>query len=98
MNNTSFHSYINSIYARYKVSPNDNFFKRILIVLTVMVLDTLSDAFIELLLVVLFLLGALRIDQGKDLIVSLFEPEGFYGYWRLGYTTATIILFSISMW
>jgi hypothetical protein len=37
-------------------------------------------------------------SQGRDLIVSFFEPDGLYGKWRVFFTTAAVIIYSVCMW
>jgi hypothetical protein len=59
---------------------------------------TLKDAGIELLFLLAFWAIITKMGQGRDLIVSLFEPQGIYGLDRIGFTTLTVISFSISMW
>lgn len=58
----------------------------------------LKDAGIELFFLLIFWLIITKMGQGRDLIVSLFEPDGIYGIWRIFYTVLSIISFSVSMW
>ncbi|MEI6946892.1 hypothetical protein V9K67_06775 [Paraflavisolibacter sp. H34] len=57
-----------------------------------------KDAAIELAFLVVFWLVITKMGQGRDLIVSLFEPDGIYNIGRIFYTVLSVISFSVSMW
>ena len=58
----------------------------------------IRDAAIELLLLVLFGMIVLKMSQGRDLIVSMFEPGGLYTVGRILLTILSLFAFSVSMW
>lgn len=58
----------------------------------------LSDAGIELFYLIIFWLVISKMSQGRDLIVSLFEPDGIYQFRRVELTILTVVSFSLSMW
>ncbi|UYQ95469.1 hypothetical protein MKQ68_10195 [Chitinophaga horti] len=58
----------------------------------------LEDAGIEILFLVVFWAIVTKMGQGRDLIVSLFEPDSIYGLDRIAFTVGSAILFSVSMW
>jgi hypothetical protein len=60
--------------------------------------NTLKDAFIELFFVFIFWLIITKMGQGRDLVVSLFEPDGIYNKWRIFYTVLSAVSLSVSMW
>jgi hypothetical protein len=59
---------------------------------------TLRDAYIELFFVLIFWLITTKMGQGRDLIVSLFEPDGIYNQWRIFFTVLSAASLSVSMW
>jgi hypothetical protein len=60
--------------------------------------QVLKDAGIELFFLLIFWYIITKMGQGRDLIVSLFEPNGIYGKIRIVYTILSVISFSVSMW
>ncbi len=58
----------------------------------------LMDAAVELILVILFGFVIVKMSQGRDIIVSMFEPKGNYGEIRIVLTIAAVTAFSVSMW
>ena len=58
----------------------------------------LKDAGIELFFLLSFWLIITKMSQGRDLIVSLFEPDGIYNQWRIFYTVLSAVSLSFSMW
>lgn len=58
----------------------------------------LEDAGIELLFLLAFWFIVTKMGQGRDLVVSLFEPDSIYGLDRIGFTILSAISFSVSMW
>ncbi|WP_119080666.1 hypothetical protein [Chitinophaga alhagiae] len=58
----------------------------------------LEDAGIELLFLLAFWFIVTKMGQGRDLVVSLFEPDSIYGLDRIGFTVLSAISFSVSMW
>lgn len=58
----------------------------------------LKDAGIELVFLLIFWLIVTKMGQGRDLIVSLFEPDSIYHRDRIFFTTLSTISFSLSMW
>ena len=58
----------------------------------------LKDAGIELFFLLIFWLIITKMSQGRDLIVSLFEPDGIYNQWRIFFTVLSAISLSLSMW
>jgi hypothetical protein len=45
-----------------------------------------KDAAIELFFVLMFWLIITKMGQGRDLVVSLFEPDSIYNKWRIFFT------------
>ncbi|SHN38532.1 hypothetical protein [Chitinophaga sp. CF418] len=58
----------------------------------------LADAAVELLYLIIFWFVITKMNQGRDLIVSLFEPDGIYGEYRVLFTILAVVSFSLSMW
>jgi len=58
----------------------------------------IMDAGIEVLFLIGFGYVIIEMSQGRDLIVSMFEPQGLYGTSRIFLTLASLCAFSISMW
>jgi hypothetical protein len=58
----------------------------------------IKDAFIELFFVLVFWLIITKMGQGRDLVVSLFEPDGIYNKWRIFFTVLSAASLSVSMW
>jgi hypothetical protein len=58
----------------------------------------LKDAAIELFFVLMFWLIITKMGQGRDLVVSLFEPDGIYNQWRIFFTVLSAASLSVSMW
>lgn len=96
--NNGFYSYINLIYSQYTMPATDNFLLKIVKVLPIIAWRTIKDAGIELLFLLIFWFVIMKMSQGRDLIVSLFEPRGLYGETRIVLTTLAVLSFSVSMW
>jgi hypothetical protein len=96
--NNDFNAYVNHVYDEYKLSNTNSFLLKVIKILPVLIWRTLKDAFIELLFLVLFWVVLAKMSQGRDLVVSLFEPDGIYGYRRILFTTLAVISLSLSMW
>ncbi|RPD42798.1 ABC-2 transporter permease [Chitinophaga barathri] len=58
----------------------------------------LKDAGIELIFLLIFWYIITVMGQGRDLIVSLFEPDSIYSIDRIYWTILSAISFSVSMW
>lgn len=61
-------------------------------------LQVLGDAGIELIFLAAFFVIITKLSQGRDLIVSLFEPEGLYSSLRIVYTVLSAVSLSVAMW
>jgi hypothetical protein len=61
-------------------------------------LQVLGDAGIELLFLAAFFFIITKMSQGRDLIVSLFEPQGLYSSMRIVYTVLSAMSLSVAMW
>jgi len=96
--NFSFRTYVTRKYREKKVFETNVFTLRFLQIIPFLLWDIVRYAFIELLLVSLFVLVLFEMSQGRDMVVSFFEPDGLFSAWRLVLTTLSIILYSISMW
>ncbi|NML23315.1 YfhO family protein [Pseudoflavitalea sp. G-6-1-2] len=98
--NASFRQYWLYLYAEIK-EEDDGFFRKIwkgLRILGKLTSEVLWDAWLELLFLALFWLVIAKMGQGRDLIVSLFEPDGLYTEVRIFFTIVTVIFYSMSMW
>ena len=58
----------------------------------------LQDAAVELFFLLIFGIILTQMAQGRDIIVSLFEPDGIYSGMRVVYTLLAIVSLSVSMW
>jgi hypothetical protein len=96
--NNDFNAYVNLVYDDYKLRKTNNFLFKLIKIFPVLVWRTLKDAFVELLFLVFFWAVLVKMSQGRDLIVSLFEPGGLYGKTRIIFTTLAVISLSVSMW
>ncbi|WP_205508895.1 hypothetical protein [Longitalea arenae] len=96
--NNDFNAYVHHVYDEYKLQKTSNFLLKVIKILPVLIWRTLKDAFIELLFLVLFWVVLAKMSQGRDLVVSLFEPDGIYGYKRIIFTTLAVLSLSLSMW
>jgi hypothetical protein len=98
--NPSFYyrDYVATAYARAPIWQTNQFWQQALQITPALVWDTIRDAFLELLLLIVFLVLTFKISQGRDIIVGFFEPSGIYGPWRLVFTTLAVMLYSVSMW
>lgn len=56
------------------------------------------DAGVELFFLLLFWIIITKMSQGRDIVVSLFEPEGLYSDGRIFYTILAVMSLSLSMW
>ncbi len=93
-----FKAHVINEYERLGFDPTNSYLKKILFISPTLVGAILEDAFIEISLVVLFLLIVTGMSQGRDMVVSFFEPESLFGFGRIVFTTLTIINYSICMW
>src|SRR5688500_3646239 len=96
--NNGFRSYVNLVYDEYNFKKTNHFYLKLLKIFPVIVWRTIQDAAIELIFLLVFWAILVKMSQGRDLIVSLFEPNGLYGKTRIVFTTLAILSFSISMW
>jgi len=96
--NNDFDAYVNLVYDDYKLRKTNNFLLKLIKIFPVLVWRTLKDACVELLFLMLFWAVLVKMSQGRDLIVSLFEPGGLYGNSRIVFTTLAVLSLSISMW
>jgi hypothetical protein len=96
--NNGFKPYVEQLYQAAPVFQTRFFFIKVLLVLPTLLWQILRDTFIEVILVFLFFLIVNKMSQGRDMVVSFFEPEGLYGIARVGFTTLTIIIYSVCMW
>lgn len=94
--------YINNGFGSYyqQVSKDSSFtgFFRVLDTLVKITVQILKDAGIELFFLLLFWIIVTKMSQGRDLIVSLFEPDSIYTGWRVVYTVLSAVCLSVSMW
>jgi hypothetical protein len=96
--NNGFRSYVNLIHEHYSLKPQRWFFVRVLQVFPVLLFRIIKDAGIELLFLTIFWLVISQMSQGRDLVVSLFEPGGLYGGKRIFFISLAVISYSLSMW
>jgi hypothetical protein len=96
--NNDFNAYVNLVYDDYKFRKTNSFLLKFIKIFPVLVWRTLKDACVELLFLVFFWAVLVKMSQGRDLIVSLFEPDGLYGKMRIIFTTLAVISLSVSMW
>lgn len=96
--NNNFAAYVDEVCKQYKFKLTDKFLVKLFKILPVIIWRTIKDACIELLFLVLFWMVLAKMSQGRDLIVSLFEPEGIYGKTRIVFTTLAVLSLSVSMW
>jgi hypothetical protein len=60
--------------------------------------QVLKDAGIELTFLFIFWIIITQMSQGRDLIVSLFEPDNIYTKWRIFWTVISAVSLSVAMW
>ncbi|MFL5745963.1 MAG: hypothetical protein ACJ751_14920 [Niastella sp.] len=96
--NNDFSAYVDVVCKQYNFKLTDNFFVKLLKILPVLIWRTIKDACIELFFLFAFWMVLAKMSQGRDLIVSLFEPEGIYGKTRIVFTTLAVLSLSVSMW
>ena len=94
----SLKDYVDDNYSEVRVWTTNKFVGRLIQVLPRLVLAVIMDAFIEIVLLVVLGFIFYDLSQGKDLIVSFFEPKGLYNSWRLVITAITIVLYALCMW
>jgi len=58
----------------------------------------IKDAGIELSFLLIFWAIITQMSQGRDIIVSMFEPDNIYTRWRIFYTVASAFSPSLAMW
>lgn len=58
----------------------------------------LKDAGIELSFLLIFGAIIMYMGQGRDLVVSLFEPDNIYTKWRIFWTVMSAVSLSVAMW
>src|SRR5574342_383241 len=58
----------------------------------------LKDAGIELLFLLIFWAIITQMGQGRDIVVSLFEPDNIYSIWRIFYTVLSAFSLSLAIW
>jgi hypothetical protein len=92
--NNGFFSY----YQLLRQSSDFTGFLRGLQTLLRITIQVLKDAGIELFFLLLFWIIVTKMSQGRDLIVSLFEPDSIYTGWRVFFTVLSAICLSVSMW
>ncbi len=63
-----------------------------------LVWHVVSDAFIELVLLVGYFLTLYLMSQGKDITIGMFEKGSLYSWVRFIYTTLAICHYSVCMW
>ena len=95
--NNSFYRYVDQLYLKYKIFHTKKFTLKSIQVFPILLGRVLYDAFIEISLLVLFYVVISRMAQGRDLIVSMFEPDGLYGAARIFWTLGSVLSFSVSM-
>jgi len=96
-------AYPNNAFSSYwqkakKMTPFRSKFWRIVYAIFRLAGSIARDAGIELLCVLIFWLIITQMSQGRDLIVSLFEPDGIYTKNRVLITVLTAVSLSVSMW
>jgi len=96
--NNGFYSYVNLVYSEFSLKPTNSFLLKLFKIFPVIIWRTLKDAGIELFFLIVFWAILIEMSQGRDLIVSLFEPGGLYGDARIFFTTVAVVSYSISMW
>jgi hypothetical protein len=96
--NNDFYAYVELLYSRRKIWSTECFSMKVLQVLPILLKKILVNAFIEIVLLILFYLVLSKMSQGRDLIVSMFEPDGLYGLPRIIFTLLSVVSFSVSMW
>jgi hypothetical protein len=96
--NNDFNEYVNSVYGEYKLRATNHFLLKFIKIFPVLVWRTIKDACVELFFLLAFWAVLVKMSQGRDLIVSLFEPGGLYGKPRIIWTTLAVLSLSISMW
>jgi len=96
--NNGLYSYVNLINDEYGLKPKRSLILKFLSVLPIIIWRTLKDAGIELMFLLVFWVIIMKMSQGRDLVVSLFEPDGLYGNIRVVFTTLAVLSFSLSMW
>lgn len=96
--NNDFGVYVNLVHQQHNYNPDDRFLLKLVKVFPVLVWRTLKDAGVELMFLLAFWCILVKMSQGRDLVVSLFEPEGLYGKTRILFTALAVISLSVSMW
>lgn len=96
--NNHFYDYVNLVYNQYKLKPTSNFLLKTIKILPILIWRTLKDAAVELILLTVFWAILVKMSQGRDLVVSLFENDGLYGNIRIIFTTLAVVSLSMSMW
>ena len=94
----NFHDYVNFLYKQSLEKDHKYFLWKLIRVLPIIIWRTLKDAFIEIVFLTIFWLVLVQMSQGRDLVVSIFEPDGLYGRTRIIFTTLAVVSFSVSMW
>ena len=93
--NNGFWSYLQQLKDQSK--SNKTFWKYVDAFFT-LIWRVIKDAGIEITFLLIFWLIITKMSQGRDLIVSLFEPDNIYSSWRIFYTVASAFSLSLSMW
>ncbi|MET0243926.1 MAG: hypothetical protein ABW174_10675 [Flavitalea sp.] len=96
--NNGLKTYVELLYKQYYSREDVHFVFKLFLIAPILAWQTLKDAAVELIFLVLFWLIIMKMSQGRDLIVSLFEPGGLYGYRRVIFTTLAVTSLSVSMW
>lgn len=94
----NFHDYVNVVHSQFYEKDTRNFLLKMIKVLPIIIWRTVKDAGIELVFLAIFWLVIVQMSQGRDLVVSIFEPDGLYGKTRIVFTTLAVLSFSVSMW
>ncbi len=95
--NNGLNSYAQQLHDEYGLKEY-RLIPKVIQVMPIILWRTLKDAGIEILFLVVFGYIIISMSQGRDLVVSLFEPDGLYGNSRIIFTTLAVISFSVSMW
>ncbi len=96
--NLHFNSYVDRLSAKTQFKETSNFFLRALQAIPRLIWDIIKDALIEILFLVILVLMITEMSQGRDLIITFFEPKGLYGLTRMLLSTLSIVLYSSCMW
>lgn len=96
--NNDFIAYGRKLYRDSKLGRSPYTLVQILQILPRLIWRVLHDAGIEIVLLLMFYAVLTFMSQGRDLIVSMFEPNGIYGYKRILITTLSVLSYSVSMW